>query len=243
MLLLILGMFEGFTGYLLPFDQTAYWATVVGMNITANGPFVGGDHRPRSCRGAPRSGATRCRASTRCTCSIAPGADLRPDRPAPVPRHPPRRHARRRGRRRPRARTTSSPSAEPPARAGLVSPTDAREADAVSMSEAKRSRSQARRDEFAPLQGGRPEAGEAVLPVRDVPRHGHEPRRRGRDHRARRASGSGRSRRPHGHAAPAGSGRSTPTRPTRGRRASCRGPTGTSTSSSTCSGSSSGRTR
>jgi ubiquinol-cytochrome c reductase cytochrome b subunit/menaquinol-cytochrome c reductase cytochrome b subunit len=41
-LLLILGMFEGFTGYLLPFDQTAYWATVVGMNITANGPFVGG---------------------------------------------------------------------------------------------------------------------------------------------------------------------------------------------------------
>src|SRR6266576_2751688 len=34
-------MFEGFTGYLLPYDQTAYWATVVGMNITANGPFVG----------------------------------------------------------------------------------------------------------------------------------------------------------------------------------------------------------
>src|SRR6476469_9482026 len=27
-LLLILGMFEGFTGYLLPYDQTAYWATV-----------------------------------------------------------------------------------------------------------------------------------------------------------------------------------------------------------------------
>src|SRR5881397_381145 len=40
-ILLILGMLEGFTGYLLPYDQTAYWATVVGMNITANGPFVG----------------------------------------------------------------------------------------------------------------------------------------------------------------------------------------------------------
>ncbi len=39
--LLILGMFEGFTGYLLPYDETAYWATTVGMNITANGPFVG----------------------------------------------------------------------------------------------------------------------------------------------------------------------------------------------------------
>ena len=40
-LLLAMGLGEGFTGYLLPWDQTAYWATVVGMNITANGPFVG----------------------------------------------------------------------------------------------------------------------------------------------------------------------------------------------------------
>ena len=34
-------MIEGFTGYLLPWDETAYWATVVGINIQANGPFVG----------------------------------------------------------------------------------------------------------------------------------------------------------------------------------------------------------
>jgi menaquinol-cytochrome c reductase cytochrome b subunit len=40
-LLLVLGMLEGFTGYLLPWDQTAYWATVVGININATGPFVG----------------------------------------------------------------------------------------------------------------------------------------------------------------------------------------------------------
>jgi len=40
-LLLALGMFEGFTGYLLPWDQTAYWATVVGININGSGPFVG----------------------------------------------------------------------------------------------------------------------------------------------------------------------------------------------------------
>ena len=40
-LLLIMGMFEGFTGYLLPWDQTSYWATVVGINITGTGPFVG----------------------------------------------------------------------------------------------------------------------------------------------------------------------------------------------------------
>jgi quinol-cytochrome oxidoreductase complex cytochrome b subunit len=40
-LLLALGMAEGFTGYLLPWDQTAYWATVVGININGTGPFVG----------------------------------------------------------------------------------------------------------------------------------------------------------------------------------------------------------
>ena len=40
-LLLVLGMTEGFTGYLLPFDQTAYWATVVGINLNATAPFLG----------------------------------------------------------------------------------------------------------------------------------------------------------------------------------------------------------
>jgi quinol---cytochrome c reductase cytochrome b subunit, bacillus type len=40
-LLLILGMLEGFTGYLLPWDQTAYWATVVGINLNGTAPFVG----------------------------------------------------------------------------------------------------------------------------------------------------------------------------------------------------------
>jgi quinol---cytochrome c reductase cytochrome b subunit, bacillus type len=39
--LLILGMFEGFTGYLLPWDQTSYWATVVGININGTAPFLG----------------------------------------------------------------------------------------------------------------------------------------------------------------------------------------------------------
>src|SRR5213595_966568 len=40
-LLLVMGMLEGFTGYLLPWDQTAYWATVVGININGTGPIVG----------------------------------------------------------------------------------------------------------------------------------------------------------------------------------------------------------
>jgi menaquinol-cytochrome c reductase cytochrome b subunit len=40
-LLLVLGMLQGFTGYLLPWDQTAYWATVVGINLNGTGPVMG----------------------------------------------------------------------------------------------------------------------------------------------------------------------------------------------------------
>ncbi len=39
LLLLTLGF--GFTGYLLPWDQKAYWATVVGTNMLASVPLVG----------------------------------------------------------------------------------------------------------------------------------------------------------------------------------------------------------
>jgi menaquinol-cytochrome c reductase cytochrome b subunit len=39
--ILLLAMLEGFTGYLLPWDQTAYWATVVGININATAPVAG----------------------------------------------------------------------------------------------------------------------------------------------------------------------------------------------------------
>jgi len=40
-LLLVTGMLEGFTGYLLPWDQTAYWASVVGINLNGTAPFLG----------------------------------------------------------------------------------------------------------------------------------------------------------------------------------------------------------
>jgi len=40
-MLLALGMLEGFTGYLLPWDQTSYWATVVGINLNGTAPFLG----------------------------------------------------------------------------------------------------------------------------------------------------------------------------------------------------------
>src|SRR5437764_5999597 len=40
-LILVMGMMEGFTGYLLPWDQTAYWASVVGINLNGTAPFLG----------------------------------------------------------------------------------------------------------------------------------------------------------------------------------------------------------
>ncbi|MFN8108917.1 MAG: cytochrome b N-terminal domain-containing protein [Thermoleophilia bacterium] len=40
-ILLFMTMFMGLTGYLLVWDQKAYWATVVAMNITASAPILG----------------------------------------------------------------------------------------------------------------------------------------------------------------------------------------------------------
>jgi menaquinol-cytochrome c reductase cytochrome b subunit len=40
-LLLIMAMAEGLTGYLLPWDQTSYWATVVAININSTAPIAG----------------------------------------------------------------------------------------------------------------------------------------------------------------------------------------------------------
>jgi menaquinol-cytochrome c reductase cytochrome b subunit len=39
--LLVLTLMMGLTGYLLPFDQRSFWATVVASNLFANGPIVG----------------------------------------------------------------------------------------------------------------------------------------------------------------------------------------------------------
>ena len=39
--LLVLTLVMGLTGYLLPFDQRSFWATVVAVNINASGPVIG----------------------------------------------------------------------------------------------------------------------------------------------------------------------------------------------------------
>jgi len=55
--LLILTMLMSFTGYLLPFDQRSYWATIVGVNINGTGPLVG-PYLNDFLRGGPEFGAT-----------------------------------------------------------------------------------------------------------------------------------------------------------------------------------------
>jgi quinol-cytochrome oxidoreductase complex cytochrome b subunit len=55
--LLILTMTMSFTGYLLPFDQRSYWATIVGVNINGTGPIVG-PYLSDFLRAGPEFGAT-----------------------------------------------------------------------------------------------------------------------------------------------------------------------------------------
>src|SRR3954470_24322669 len=55
--LLILTMAMAFTGYLLPFDQRSFWATVVGVNINASGPLLG-PYLADFLRGGSEFGAT-----------------------------------------------------------------------------------------------------------------------------------------------------------------------------------------
>jgi ubiquinol-cytochrome c reductase cytochrome b subunit/menaquinol-cytochrome c reductase cytochrome b subunit len=55
--LLILTLIMGFTGYLLPFDQRSYWASIVGININSTGPFVG-PYLSDFLRAGPEFGAT-----------------------------------------------------------------------------------------------------------------------------------------------------------------------------------------
>jgi len=55
-ILLLLMLTFGFTGYLLPWDQNAYWATQVGTNMVATVPLIG-DFLVRVLRGGDSLGA------------------------------------------------------------------------------------------------------------------------------------------------------------------------------------------
>jgi ubiquinol-cytochrome c reductase cytochrome b subunit/menaquinol-cytochrome c reductase cytochrome b subunit len=71
--LLILTLVMGFTGYLLPFDQRAYWATIVGVNINGTGPFIG-PYLSDFLRAGPEFGATTLSRFYAIHMMIVPGA-------------------------------------------------------------------------------------------------------------------------------------------------------------------------
>ena len=83
--LLILTMVMGFTGYLLPFDQRSFWATIVGVNINGTGPIVG-PYLSDFLRAGPEFGATTLSRFYAIHMLLVPGRDHRPDRRPPLPR-------------------------------------------------------------------------------------------------------------------------------------------------------------
>jgi quinol-cytochrome oxidoreductase complex cytochrome b subunit len=56
-ILLVLTMVMALTGYLLPFDQRSFWATIVADNINGTGPFLG-PYLADFLRAGPEFGAT-----------------------------------------------------------------------------------------------------------------------------------------------------------------------------------------
>jgi quinol-cytochrome oxidoreductase complex cytochrome b subunit len=55
--LLVLTLMMGLTGYLLPFDQRSFWATVVAVNLNGTAPVLG-PYLSDFLRGGPEFGAT-----------------------------------------------------------------------------------------------------------------------------------------------------------------------------------------
>ena len=119
--LLILTMVMSFTGYLLPFDQRSYWATIVGVNINGTGPLVG-PFLSDFLRGGAEFGATTLSRFYAIHMLLVPGADRRADRRAPLPRRPAGHHgaAVAEGRRARRSSTRSG-SSEPAREGGTTS--------------------------------------------------------------------------------------------------------------------------
>lgn len=71
--MLLLTLFLSFTGYLLPWDQLAYWAVTVGTNIASSVPFVGPEVRELMIGGRTIEQATLIRFYV-LHCIMLPGA-------------------------------------------------------------------------------------------------------------------------------------------------------------------------
>ena len=81
MLLIVLGF--GFTGYLLPWDQKAYWATVVGVKIAGTVPVIG-EFVGKVLRGGEEVGAVTLTPVLRPAYDLAAVARFRFGRRTPV---------------------------------------------------------------------------------------------------------------------------------------------------------------
>ena len=84
-------MLEGFTGYLLPWDQTAYWATVVGINLNATAP-IAGPFLAQFLQGGAQIGPDTLAKFYSLHMLADPRRPHGADRPPPLPRGPARRH-------------------------------------------------------------------------------------------------------------------------------------------------------
>src|ERR671925_682920 len=155
-LILILGMLEGFTGYLLPWDQTAYWATVVGINLNGTAPFLG-PFIAQILRGGAEIGPDTLARFYSLHMLVLPGALI-----GLIGLH-----------------------LYLVVRLGVSSPPWSKEAAGSGPVEPEPQPGGAARGVRA-VQARRQGAREALLPVRDVPRHGDEPDRGRRHHRAGR---------------------------------------------------------
>ena len=71
--LLILTKVMSFTGYLLPFDQRSYWATIVAVNINGTGPVIG-PYLADFLRGGSEFGATTLSRFNAIHMLLVPGA-------------------------------------------------------------------------------------------------------------------------------------------------------------------------
>ena len=85
-ILLIMTMFMGLTGYLLVWDQKAYWATVVAVNITASAPIIG-PYIADILRAGPEFGPETLSRFYSIHMLVIPGRHRHLHRVAPVPDH------------------------------------------------------------------------------------------------------------------------------------------------------------
>ena len=174
-------MLEGFTGYLLPWDQTAYWATVVGINLNGTAPFLG-PFLAQFLQGGSEIGADTLTRFYSLHMLVLPGAlfaliglhlylvvRLGVTIAAVVAGS---------ARARARAATPARTPGRRTRRDGIAGDgTAARQPRGKRPAEPQR---RARAEEFERYKEDVKQRGEAVLPVRDVPRHGDVARRRAR---------------------------------------------------------------